>query len=155
MDKSFIEIAKIISIKSKDPNTKVGAIIVKGDKIISTGRNGTVAGCDETYMTYERPLKYQLVIHAEINALLFAKTDVSGMTIYITLSPCCDCLKAILQSGIRVIYYSQLYDKYELIHKDAIKLLVISTGAKVINTTNNLDIILEFTNNLHIQDIIV
>jgi len=141
MDKSFIEIAKIVAMKSKDPSSKVGAVIVNGDKIIATGRNGFVAHCEEKYMLFEKPLKYHLTIHAEVNAILHAKQDIAGMTMYTTHSPCPNCLKTILQTGIRTVYYDQLYDKFDEIEKEALRRLILSTGAKVmsVNAINYLE----------------
>ncbi len=135
MDKSFIEIAKIVAEKSKD-STKVGAVIVDGDKIIATGRNGFVAHCNESYMSLNRPEKYHLTIHAEVNAILYAKTDLVGMTMYVTHSPCPNCLKVILQSGIRNVYYNQLYDKFDLFEKDALQRLINSTCANIKSVDN-------------------
>ncbi len=135
---SFMEIAKVIASKSKDPSTKVGSVIVdSNDRIISTGYNGFVSKNNESLMTFERPLKYHLTIHAEMNALLFAKQDLYNKIIYITHSPCVECLKHILQCGIRTVYYDKLYSQYENIQIDAINRLIKSTGANVVNINNN------------------
>lgn len=99
-------IAKTVSLRSKDISTKVGCVIVDPkDRIISTGYNGFVSKCNETLMTFERPLKYNLTIHAEMNALLYSKRDLTNCTLYTTHYPCDNCLKHILQAGIRKIYY--------------------------------------------------
>jgi dCMP deaminase len=136
----FINIAKEISKKSKDPSTKVGSVIVDAEnRIISTGYNGFVSKNDESFMTFERPMKYHLTIHAEMNALLFAKQNLNGKIIYITHSPCPDCLKHILQCGIREIYYDQLYSNYTTEQLNSIKLLILSTKAKVMNVNTNED----------------
>jgi len=141
---SFVEIAKVISTKSKDPSTKVGAVIVDSEnRIISTGYNGFVSKNDETYMTFERPMKYHLTIHAEMNALLFAKQDLTDKIMYITHSPCSECLKHILQCRIRTVYYAELYHKTTEHAKDAIRLLILSTGAKVVNVTTGDDYLTE------------
>lgn len=135
---SFMEIAKVIASKSKDPSTKVGSVIVdSNNRIISTGYNGFVSKNNESLMTFERPLKYHLTIHAEMNALLFAKQDLYNKIIYITHSPCVECLKHILQCGIRTVYYDKLYSQYENVQIDAINRLIKSTGANVININNN------------------
>jgi dCMP deaminase len=137
---SFIEIARVIAKKSKDPSTKVGAIIVDlENRIVSTGYNGFISKNNEDYMTFERPLKYHLTIHAEMNALLFAKQDLTGKIMYITHSPCSECLKHILQCKIRTVYYAELYSKFTDDQKDAIKRLILSTGAKIINETTKAD----------------
>ena len=102
----FIEIAKTIAKKSKDPSSQVGCVIIdRSNKIISTGYNGFIRKCNEEWMTYERPMKYNLIIHAEENAILFAKRNLFKCKLYCTHAPCGGCLKLILQSGIREIYY--------------------------------------------------
>lgn len=137
---SFIEIAKIIAKKSKDPSTKVGAVIVDSDnRIISTGYNGFVSKNNEDFMTFERPMKYHLTIHAEMNALLFARQDLSGKVMYITHSPCSECLKHILQCRIRTVYYDEVYSKFSDENKEAIRLLIMSTDSKIININTNVD----------------
>ncbi len=141
---SFLEIAQVIAKKSKDPSTKVGAVIVDSEnRIVSTGYNGFVSKNNETYMTFERPMKYHLTIHAEMNALLFAKQDLAGKTMYITHSPCSECLKHILQCHINTIYYGELYSKFNDEQKDAIKRLIMSTGAKIININTSVEYLKE------------
>jgi dCMP deaminase len=137
---SFLEIAEVIAKRSKDPSTKVGAIIVDSEnRIVSTGYNGFVSKNNETFMTFERPLKYHLTIHAEMNALLFAKQDLTGKIMYITHSPCSECLKHILQCRIRNVFYSSLYSKFVDSEKEAIGRLILSTGAKIINFATKAD----------------
>lgn len=141
---SFIEIAQVIAKKSKDPSTQVGAVIVDSEKrIVSTGYNGFVSGNDEKYMTFERPMKYHLTIHAEMNALLFAKQDLGGKIMYITHSPCSECLKHILQTKIRTVFYNELYNKFTENEKLSIKLLILSTGAKIVNINTKADYLTE------------
>lgn len=136
---SFIEIARVIAKKSKDPSTKVGAVIVDSEnRIVSTGYNGFVSKNDEKYMTFERPMKYHLTIHAEMNALLFAKQDLTGKIMYVTHSPCSECLKHILQCRVRTVFYAELYNADDE-HKEAIKRLILSTGAKIININTKAD----------------
>jgi dCMP deaminase len=130
----FMNIAKATSQRSKDTSTKVGCVIVdENDRIISTGYNGFVSKCDESLMTYERPLKYNLIIHAEMNALLFAKRSLKNCTIYSTHIPCDNCLKHILQSEIRTVYYSDdsVTERFSKEQLTAIELLVKSTGATI------------------------
>lgn len=137
---SFIELAQVIAKKSKDPSTKVGAVIVDYEnRILSTGYNGFVSKNNEKYMTFERPMKYHLTIHAEMNALLFAKQDLTGKIMYITHSPCPECLKHILQCRIRTVYYNELYSKFTQEQKTAISLLILSTGANIINMNTKMD----------------
>jgi len=103
----FIQIAQVVASKSKDPSTKVGCVIVDSEhRPVSFGYNGFVSKCDESYMTYDRPMKYKLIIHAEMNAILFAdRNALRGATIYCTHQPCETCLKHILQCGIKRIVY--------------------------------------------------
>lgn len=94
--------AELVGGWSKDPSTKVGAVIVRDKKIISTGFNGFPAGVDDDYaLLKSREEKYPRIIHAELNAMLHAKEDLSGCTIYVVpLPPCSACAAAIVQSGI-------------------------------------------------------
>lgn len=104
----FMNLAEAVSTKSRDPSTKVGAIIVNKDKkIISTGYNGMLPGFPDTPENWTRPRKYDLVIHAELNALLYAKQDLTGCAVYCTLQPCKDCTKALIASGIKDIFYKE------------------------------------------------
>ena len=145
----FMNIAQAISLKSKDPSTKVGALIIDNDsRIISTGYNGFVAGCDESFMTQDRPMKYQLVVHGELNALLFARRDVKGFKLYTTHGPCANCLKHILQAGIREIYYKDagvVRDRGTPEEKEAITRLINSTNAKVINVDTDIEYVIELS----------
>lgn len=133
----FNNIAHAVALKSKDPSSKVGCVIVDQDnRIISQGFNGFVAGCDESKMSWERPMKYNLVIHAEANALLFAREPLKGAKAYVTHGPCDNCLKHMLQAGIREIYYkdpSIMRDRSSSDQKEAIGRLIEGTGAKVEN----------------------
>lgn len=114
----FMGIAKLSAMRSKDPNTSVGACIVdKDNKILSVGYNGMPQGCSDDEYPWERddtdPLqtKYLFVCHAELNALLnYTGTNLKGATIYTTLFPCNECTKALIQSGICEVIYEE--DKY-------------------------------------------
>ena len=107
--KKYFDIAEEVAKNSKDPSTKVGAVIVdKFGKEISKGYNGFVDACKEEFMTYERPMKYNLIVHAEMSAILSAKQDLTGCSIYTLYAPCSNCLKHILQSGISKIFYKNL-----------------------------------------------
>jgi deoxycytidylate deaminase len=72
---------------------------------VSFGYNGFVGGCDESKMSNERPIKYYLVIHAEMNAILFAKRNLENCTMYALYAPCENCLKHVMQAGIKKIVY--------------------------------------------------
>ncbi len=104
-------VAQIVKSRSKDPNTKVGACIVKNNRIISTGYNGFPLGCDDKKYPWSKgdsdatKNKYFYVTHAELNAILNARQSVEGATVYVTLYPCNECAKAIIQSGIKKVIY--------------------------------------------------
>jgi dCMP deaminase len=105
-DQRFLELSRHISGWSKDPSTKVGAIIVDDQRrVVSMGYNGLPQGVEDTVERLEnRNIKYKITIHAEKNALAFAKTDLKGMTIYTwPLMPCAACASSIIQSGIKRI----------------------------------------------------
>ena len=121
-----MKIAQATALRSKDISTKVGCVIVdENDRIVSTGYNGFVSKCDESLMTFERPLKYYLTIHAEMNALLYSRRSLDGCTLYTTHSPCDNCLKHILQAGIRMIYFEDdsLVERFTEDQRTAIRLL--------------------------------
>jgi dCMP deaminase len=110
LDRVFINIAKETSTLSHCVRSKVGAVLVKDGNIISFGYNGTPAGMDNTCEKDDVTLPH--VIHAEVNAVLKAAkcgNSVDGSTLYLTLSPCLDCSKLILQSGIKRVVYLNVY----------------------------------------------
>jgi len=114
LDKVFTNIAKEISTLSKCNRFKVGAILVKDGNIISMSYNGTPSGTDNCCEKDNVTLPH--VIHAEVGAILkAAKTgnSVNDSTIYLTLSPCLDCSKLILQSGIKRVVYLTAYRNLE------------------------------------------
>ena len=109
-DEYFMGVSILASKRSKDPNTQVGACIVDDHNIIlSTGYNGFPLGCSDDEFPWERigeDTKYPYVVHAELNAILNSGgKDLRGSKIYVSLFPCNECAKAILQSGIREIIY--------------------------------------------------
>ena len=133
----FINIAKQVAEKSKDPSSKVGCVIVTDDnRPVSFGYNGFVSGCDESLMTMDRPMKYYLTIHAEMNALLFAERSVRNCKAYITHGPCDNCLKHLMQAGIRKIYYACpgiIKERGTNEQKEAIKRLLQSKAVECVN----------------------
>ena len=119
-DDYFMGLAHLSALRSKDPNTQVGAAIVDQDhKVVSIGYNGMPRGCKDEDFPWEREggfldTKYAYVVHAELNAILNSPRPVSGCTLYVSLFPCNECAKAIIQSGIKkVIYESDKYDGTE------------------------------------------
>lgn len=102
----FYDLAKLVSQWSKDPSTKVGAVIVNNDKqVLALGYNGFPRGVYDSQSRYEeRDVKHKFVVHAERNALDNAFTDVRGASMYVTHFPCSECAKGIIQRGIRKIF---------------------------------------------------
>ena len=102
-DRRFLELTSTVAQWSKDPSTKVGAVIVDDkNRVVSMGFNGFPRGTSDAEQRYgDRELKLKQIIHAEINAILFAKQDLAGCTLYVTpLAPCAQCASVIIQSGI-------------------------------------------------------
>ena len=115
-DEYFMGIALLSAQRSKDSNTQVGACIVSDEnKILSVGYNGMPTGCCDDEMPWGRDgekldTKYPFVCHAELNAILNSGSSLRGSRVYVTLFPCNECAKAIIQSGIKEVIY--LSDKY-------------------------------------------
>lgn len=102
-DRRFLELADLVASWSKDPSTKVGAVIVRPDKTVcSVGFNGFPRGVlDAEEWLRDRPTKYAYTVHAEMNAILTAAEPVRGMTLYVSpLHPCASCAASIAQAGI-------------------------------------------------------
>lgn len=102
----FINLAKHYASWSKDPSTKCGAVITKGKIQVSQGYNGFPQYVsDSSLRLNNRAIKYPMVIHAETNAILFAKCDLVGCAIYVwPMAPCARCAGLIIQSGIKTVY---------------------------------------------------
>lgn len=116
-DQYFMGIARLSALRSKDPSTQVGACIVNNEKkIIGIGYNGLPIGIDDDHFPWGKEgefldTKYPYVCHAELNAILNSTKNLQGATIYVTLFPCNECTKAIIQSGIKNLVY--ISDKYK------------------------------------------
>lgn len=115
-DQCFIKIAHTIAMRSRDPNTKNGAVVVNENKIVvGLGYNGFPRGVDDTKLPWEREgefcdTKYAYVVHAEENAIYNANAKTDGCKLYCTLFPCNECAKTIIQNGIKEVIYES--DKY-------------------------------------------
>ena len=117
-DQYFMALALIAAKRSKDPVTQTGAVIVdRRNKIISIGYNGFPTGCSDDVFPWqddkEGPVdtldnKHYYVVHSELNAILNARCDLTGTTMYTTLFPCNECAKAIIQAGIRTVIYGDI-----------------------------------------------
>ncbi len=137
-DEYFMGIALFSAQRSKDNSTQVGACIVNSDKkIVSVGYNGMPTGCIDDEMPWERTgdtsldTKYPFVCHAELNAILNSSMQgVNGATLYVTLFPCNECAKAIIQCGIkRVVYLENKYADTESVR--ASSFMLEKCGVKV------------------------
>lgn len=119
-DEYFMGVADLSGRRSKDPSTQVGACIISSDnKILSMGYNGFPKGCSDDDFPWGKAdqdddpfnTKYLYVTHSELNAILnYRGGSLEGSKLYVTLFPCNECAKAIIQSGIRTVIYKQ--DKY-------------------------------------------
>ena len=116
-DEYFMGVAMLSGMRSKDPNTQVGACIVRKDnKILSMGYNGLPRGCSDDEFPWCRegdPLdnKYMYTAHSELNAILnYRGGSLENAKLYVTLFPCNECAKAIIQAGITTVVYDD--DKY-------------------------------------------
>ncbi len=117
-DEYFMAVAKLAGMRSKDPNSQVGSCIVSEDnKILSMGYNGFPLGCSDDEFPWEREgeetdTKYPYVVHSELNAILnYRGGSLEGAKLYVSLFPCNECAKAIIQAGIKTIVYDD--DKYD------------------------------------------
>ena len=118
-DEYFMGVATLSGMRSKDPNSQVGACIVSQDnKILSMGYNGFPIGCSDDEFPWAREgenprdTNYFYVTHSELNAILnYRGGSLEGAKLYVTLFPCNECAKAIIQSGIKTIVYDS--DKYK------------------------------------------
>ena len=113
----FMGVAALSAKRSKDPNTQVGACLVNTDKrIVGIGYNGFPNGCSDDVFPWQKNdnnylnTKYPYVVHAEPNAILNSTSSLKGATLYVTLFPCNECAKLIIQSGIKEVVYG--CDKY-------------------------------------------
>lgn len=128
-DQYFMGVAKLSALRSKDPSTQVGACIINTDlRIVGIGYNGLPKGADDKTFPWGSEgdfleTKYPYVVHAEANAILNATQSLKDSKIYVTLFPCNECTKLIIQSGITEIIYES--DKYQHTkeHQAAIKML--------------------------------
>jgi len=104
----FLQLVYLVASKSKDPRTKIGAIIVRDNRIISTGYNGLPHGVDDTILArHERPEKYLWYEHGERNSLFNAAKygiNTENASLYTNAMPCADCARGIIQAGIKQIY---------------------------------------------------
>lgn len=136
-DEYFMGVSLLAAQRSKDPNTQVGACIIDDqNRILSTGYNGFPQGCSDDNFPWNRDesrgeTKYQFVVHAELNAVLNARgKNLAGSKLYVSLFPCHECAKAIIQAGVSEVVY--LSDKYNGTPSDvASKRMLNAAGVKL------------------------
>lgn len=150
-DEYFMGVALLSSMRSKDPNTQVGACIVNDDnRIVSVGYNGFPRGCSDENFPWERSgenpneTKYPFVCHAELNAILNSNgIGLKNTRIYVALFPCNECAKSIIQAGIKeVIYISDKYANTD--GAKASRMMLESAGIKLTRFESNKKIEIDF-----------
>ena len=123
-DSYFMGIAKLVRERSEDPCCKVGACIIKDNKIISTGYNGMPSRSEHGIYPWTKgdtdptKNKYFYVVHAELNAILNSEKSLKGATLYVTKFPCNECAKAIIQSGISKVIFTDDISNETLVKDD-------------------------------------
>lgn len=147
-DEYFMGLAHLSALRSKDPNTQVGAAIVdENHRVVSVGYNGFPTGVSDDEFPWSREgnvltSKYAFVVHAELNAILNSQRSVRGCTIYVSLFPCNECAKAIIQSGIKKIVYES--DKYNGVDTNiASKRMLRAAGVELVCISNTISIQVE------------
>lgn len=151
----FMGLAHLSALRSKDPNTQVGAAIVdENHRVVSVGYNGFPTGVSDEEFPWGREggvldSKYAFVVHAELNAILNSQRSVRGCTIYVSLFPCNECAKAIIQSGIKKIVYES--DKYNGVDTNiASKRMLKAAGVELVRISNTISIQVEKKENIEI-----
>jgi len=143
-----MNLAISVSLSSKDPHTKVGAVILDDKKrVVSLGYNGFPSGYPDTVENWSRPKKYDIVIHAEMNALLNKPKEIPlGSVLYTTLYPCVNCAKHICASGIKRVVYWKEHPGSE---KDKVNELMDNSGVFIRQLDFDLDYVLNFIKEKH------
>lgn len=147
-DEYFMGLAHLSGLRSKDPNTQVGAVIVdENHRVVSIGYNGFPSGVSDDEFPWSRDggvleTKYAFVVHAELNAILNSQRSVKGCCIYVSLFPCNECAKAIIQSGIRKIVYES--DKYNGVDTNiASKRMLRAAGVELVRIQHSVKLTVE------------
>lgn len=144
-DEYFMGLAHLSALRSKDPSTQVGAAIVdENHRVVSVGYNGFPSGISDEEFPWGREggvldTKYAYVVHAELNAILNSQRSVRNCTIYVSLFPCNECAKAIIQSGIKKIVYES--DKYNNVDTFiASKRMLRAAGVELVRISNTISL---------------
>lgn len=130
----FMAFAELAAVRSHDPDTKHGAVIVDTKcRILGIGYNGFPRGGDESRYSTERPDKYAVMVHAELNAILNCNTRPEGATLYVTGCPCPRCMLTIIQSGIvRVVFGKRISVMVGDDERGGVSLLARNHGVELI-----------------------
>lgn len=148
-DEYFLEMADLASRRSPDPATKHGCVLVdQNNRVLSTGYNGPVQGLPNELVEYTRPEKYAWMVHAEDNAVAFAKCDLTGATAYVTGQPCAACFRRLLQVGIKRIVHGNRESACITEHEsevcrvtaEALGVEVVSMGQGAAGLTDEIDV---------------
>ncbi len=148
-DEYFMGIAKLSALRSKDPSTKVGACIInESNRIVGIGYNGFPSGCDDSEFPWDRDKgflgsKYAYVVHAEVNAILNSKQNLDNCILYVSLFPCNECAKMIIQSGIKKVVFEE--DRPKEQWDIASKKLFNAAGVTYEKLKNKIDISVSIT----------
>jgi dCMP deaminase len=144
-DQYFMGVALLSANRSKDPNTQVGACLVNEDKkIIGIGYNGFPRGSSDEEFPWGKgdnnPLntKYPYVVHAEANAILNSNANLKGSTLYVSLFPCNECAKLIIQSGVKKIIY--MSDKYSGTPMNLASKKMLDSAGVIYETTHEIEV---------------
>jgi dCMP deaminase len=150
----FMSLALVASLKSKDPSTQVGAVIIdnKARKLVSSGYNGFPRYIDDGLVPQTRPEKYLYVVHAELNAILHAQRELSDCSLYVTVFPCSECMKAVVQSDIkRIVYLNDLNGNDWDESKKATMKMAELAGIKIVKFESDNEIIKYLNSRINIR----
>lgn len=144
-DEYFMGLAHLSAKRSKDPSTQVGAVIVSVEhRVVGIGYNGFPNGCSDDEFPWGREgdfgqTKYPFVVHAELNAILNSTQNLKGCSIYVSLFPCNECAKAIIQSGIaRIVYESDKYAETDGVK--ASKRMLAAAGVELVQLPYSIEL---------------
>jgi len=117
-DDYFMHMCDVVRLRSPDPRTQVGAVLVTDDnRIVSTGYNGFPCGVSEATIDWSnRDEVYKRIVHAEVNALLYASSRFKNAKLYCTFSPCSECLKLLAGAGVVRVMFKIKYKDFEDVH---------------------------------------
>lgn len=128
----FYKLAEEVATWSKDPEGKVGVVLVSPDRRqFSVGYNGLPAGyTDDELHLLKKQQRVELSAHAELNAILNARRDLSGWSLYVTKAPCLDCTKAIVQAGITTVICAET-ELFSSWRESQLSAIVLLTRSKI------------------------